>query len=140
MTGAELEFEGLHSEDKLISVTENSFVNLTFYLKTDSCQPPLNTYQVKVSYQEKGFVTDMCNVFFHPHCNVSDSLSSPCRCLNSCCAQFFKIVNQSDGRTYTWTWFSYNDREMKKQIDIEIHVIESKFFWFCNLKVQSEEM
>lgn len=133
MTGAELEFEGLHPDDKVISVTENSLVNLTFHFRTDGCQPLVDTFQVKVSYQENGLFTHLCNVFFLPRCNVSDS--SPCRCLNSCCAQFIKNVNQSDSGVYTWTWFSSKDRDRKEQRDIRIHLTSSEFLRFCNLIV-----
>lgn len=115
----------------MISVEDNSYINLTFYTRHDACQGTNNPTFIKLSMLEESLQLDLCKCFLDNQtllgttrdCRCSDSqvfqgASDDQQCFCTADGNMIQLSAKSptsDIALYIWKWIYSDGSEKSKQ-------------------------
>ncbi|XP_025101170.1 uncharacterized protein LOC112568210 isoform X2 [Pomacea canaliculata] len=102
--GVQVEIVGEFSRNKVITVEENTPINVTFYINNQACQNR-QLHILKMSYDREHSSTEECIIELRRGMCSKKKSEQPCSCLNTdkAIVQFYKAFNESEYKVYYWT-------------------------------------
>ncbi|XP_025100450.1 uncharacterized protein LOC112567814 [Pomacea canaliculata] len=135
-----IEILGNVSINDVIEVEENSDVNLTFYVNTNSCEKITPAGPLKMSTMRKQMIIDECKIMLTKTTCQKSMQDQPCSCLypDKTLVQFYKSFEETDYQVYFWLWPPYKDEVGDVTFVVRKPRMETECTKTCNDTNQTE--